>query len=145
MANYSSDQDLLKIRPGILQYGDDWEDQHNEAKTIIDRELEARWWRENAANWGIDPTETQFDSDLVDTTYLVRLSCYKVLELIYTTLMLDTAQPDGFKDQRAIFADLYKEELARILATGLGYDWDSSGAVEPDERLQPRYRRLRRA
>lgn len=145
MANYSTDEDLLRIRPGILQYGEDWEDKHVAAKQIIDRELEAHWYRENAANWNIDPTDVPFDSSLVDRTYLVRLSAYKTLELIYTAIMLDTAQPDGFKDQRAIFAELYKEELSRILATGLGYDWDSSGAVEPDERLQPRYRRLKRA
>jgi len=145
MANYSTDEDLLRVRPGLLKYGADWEEQHGAAKQIIDRELEARWYRENAANWNIDVTKVPFNANLVDRTYLVRLSCYKTLELIYTSLMLDTAEPDGFKDQRMIFADLYREELSRILSTGLGYDWDSSGAIESDERLQPRYRRLRRA
>lgn len=145
MANYSNDHDLIKIRGNILTYHEDYEEKHTEAKDIIDRELEAKWYKQHADDEGIDWTTTPFDPNKVDAAYLRRLSCYKTLELIYLMLAHDAAEPDGFDRQRELFQELYEQELAKVLSLGLGYDWDASGTIEADERLRPRYRRLKRS
>jgi hypothetical protein len=144
VANYSNDQDLIKIRSNIMNYASDWEDQHVEAKSIIDRELESKWYKQHANEEGIDWKTTPFDSDLVDAAYLRRLACYKTLELIYLFLLQDSPEVDAFERQREIFQELYEQELQKVLVFGLGYDWDESGAIEADERLRPRFRRLKR-
>jgi len=145
MANYSDDTELIKIRPEILSYEiTDWEDMHVEAKRIIDREIEALWYREQATEHGISWESVGFDDTLVDTAALKRLACYKTLELIYLYLMKDSAEPDAFERQMHLFHDLYVEEFQKILSLGLGYDWDSSGAIDSDEKLAPQMRRLHR-
>ena len=144
MANYSNDADLLRMRPDILNLGEtDWENMHTEAKAIIDRQLESRWYKEHATEQGVDWTATPFNSDYVDTTHLNRLSCYKTLELIYQYLMTQV-EGDTFEKFMLHFREQYERELQTILSLGLGYDWDASGAIESDERLQPRIRRLQR-
>ena len=142
---YSNDQDLLKIRPKILSHGEtDWEEQHVEAYDIINRELEARWYKQHADDEGIDWKDTPFNPSLVDASYLRRLACFKALELIYRFLMTDTPDPSGFERHMEYFAEEYERELQKVLVLGLGYDWDASGRIESDERLRPRYRRLMR-
>jgi len=142
---YCDEEDLRKIRPDILSYGqDDWSDQIQEASDTIDRLIVARWYNKVAGDFGIDPYETEFDSDgLINAeTQLTRVACYKSLELVYLYLMKDTAEADAFERQHKIFRDLFKEEIANVLDAGLDYDWDGSGAVTSDERQVPRYRRL---
>jgi hypothetical protein len=145
MANYSNDHDLVKIRPDILKYNvTDWEAQHVKAKKIIDRVLEVRWYKNHSAEQGVDWTATPFDSAKVDVNFVKDLACYKALELIYLHLMSDNVEEDAFARTRQLFADMYEKELQDVLASGLGYDWDASGKIEADERLQPEIARLQR-
>jgi hypothetical protein len=145
MANYSNDQDLVKIRPNILKYKvTDWEDHHVEATREVNQVLEVRWYKEHAAEQGVDWTSTRFNPDLVDADFVRRLTCYKALELIYLFLMKDEPDEDAFEKQMFIFRDLYDAELQTVLVSGLGYDWDASGTVDADERLAPRIRRQMR-
>jgi hypothetical protein len=146
MAAYSTDSDLVAIRPNILGLGvTAWTAKHDEAATLINRALESMWYKRAAEEHEVDWGDTPFDSSKVDKTQLVRLSCYKVLELAYLYLMKDSPEADGFAREREIFARMYNDELNAVLQTGISYDWDASGTVETDERCEPRYRRLQRA
>ncbi|RLC88909.1 MAG: hypothetical protein DRJ03_01320 [Chloroflexi bacterium] len=145
MANYSTDPDLVKIRPNILELGvASWNTQHTEAKAQIDRILESRWYNEVAAEHSINFRSTPFDADKCDAAQLVRVACYKTLELAYLFLMKDSPEPDGYEREMKLFGKMYKEELNLILSLGVNYDWDDSDTIEDDERLLPRYRRTQR-
>lgn len=143
---YSTDDDLVKIRPNILDLGiGDWEDKHLEAFDIINRTLISRWYKVVAPEHQVDWWLTAFDPDLVDTDQLKRLSCFKVLELAYMHLMKDSPDPDGFHRQMLLFADMYSQELKEVLAIGISYDWDESGDMSEEELYEPPQRRNYRA
>jgi hypothetical protein len=143
---YSTDDDLIKIRPNILQLGvSDWEEQSKEAFSIINRSIVSKWYKEVAMEYDVEWRKEVFDPDKVDETQLVRLSCYKILELAYLHLMKDTPEPDGFERQMKLFQGLYATEFNNVLASGINYDWDASDTIEWDEKLMPRQRRLKRA
>ena len=101
---YSTDDDLVMIRPNILELGIScWEDQHKEAFKVINRILIGRWYKQMALEYGVDWRETEFDPELVDKDQLVRLSCYKTLEFAYLYLMKDSPEPDGFEREMTMF------------------------------------------
>ena len=160
MANYCTDEDLVAKRPKILTYGvTSFEsgdtDVISEATEIIDRVIEARWYREAAGNFGYDFRDTPFNQERLDgydsdaenpaaNTQLKRLAIYKSLELAYEYLMKDSPDQDGFERQMDNFAKKYKEELAIVLDVGLNYDWDAGGVVTSDEKYQKSTRTLER-
>jgi len=123
----------------------DWEEQHLEAFDIINRTLISRWYKVVAAEHGVDWWLTEFDPDLVDTDQLVRLSCYKVLELAYMFLMKDSPDSDGFERHVTLFSGLYSQELKEVLGIGINYDWDANDEIGTDEKYEPAPRRNYRA
>jgi len=139
-----TEADLEKIRPDILNYGvTDWEDQIFRAETHVFRILEARWYRENAGDFGLNPNSFPFDPELLKDPDQIRLLIsYKVLENIYLYLMKDSPQADPFERQSETFRKLFKDELATVLASGIDYEWGVGN--ESDERAIPRRRRLER-
>lgn len=142
---YSTDADLVKIRPNIMDLGvDAWSDQHDEAALIIDRVIIARWYKTAASEYSLDWRDTEFDSTLVEDNTFLRLSCYKALELAYLYLMKESPKEDPFEREMKLFRDLYNQELELVLSTGIGYDWDASGAVADTEKYQSFPRRLSR-
>lgn len=144
---FHGDDDLTEVRPDIFSYGvTDFESQMTEAEAIIIRVLDARWYREQANDRGIDWRSTPFDETLllnVDT-HLRRLAVYKSLELIYIYLMKESPEPDAFERQSNTFKKLYRDELNEVLTAGIDYDWDDSGDVGAGEIKQPSIRRLYR-
>lgn len=145
MADYCTEDDLKKIRPNIMEFGvKDWSDQINEAGDIIDRVLETRWYRRLAEENGLDWRVISFDRLLLlnASTELVRLGCYKTLELCYLFLMKHSQEADAFERQRGLFSKLYSGELKDVLDAGFDYDWDQSGAIDPGESKIPQVRRL---
>lgn len=145
---YSNDSDLIEIRSNILDYGiADWSSKHDDAKRKIDRILASSWYKSIASDNNVDYIDNPFDSTklLNSGTQLKELACYKTLELIYLELTKDTSEEDGFERQRKIFKALFNEELNLVLNSGLDYDWDSSGVVSLEEKLQPVKRRLHRS
>ena len=151
MANYCTDNDLLLKRPKILNYGvSTFEsgdtDVISEATEIINRVIEARWYRETAGNFGYDFRDTPFNQDSLsnDGVQLKRLAVYKSLELAYEFLMKDSPDQDGFERQMNNFAKKYKEELAIVLEVGIDYDWDAGGTITSDEKYQQSTRTLER-
>lgn len=146
MANYSTDTDLVKIRPNILNLGiPEWSDRHAEAKNIIDRRLIREWYKQAAVENGVDYTQTEFDPDNLEDGALTRLSCYKALELIYMFLMNDHPEEDGFERQMKTFRQLYNEEFKEIMSLGINYDWDEDGVVASNEMYHKTRRRLYRS
>lgn len=142
---YSTDDDLQEIRPNIMKYNVlTWMSQHIEAFRLINISLDSEWYRGVAAEHDIDWRVTPFDPNLVDLTQVIKLSCYKVLELAYAYLMKDISD-DPFLAQSKYFRDRYNEELKNLLSSGVNYDWDKSGTIEVEEKITPKVRRLVRA
>lgn len=136
------EDDLVTIRPDVLNYGvTDWTDQIFRAEQYVLRILEARWYRENASDFGLDPNVTSFDPELLkDPDQVKLLICYKVLENVYLYLMKDSPNADPFERQSQTFRGLFKDELTSVLTAGLDYEW-GTGDVGA-ERMVPRRRRL---
>lgn len=143
---YHSDDDLTDVRPNIFDYGvTDFEAQMLEAERVINRTLDARWYRNVALNSGLDWRATPFDPTLLlNVEQVKKLAVYKSLQLIYIHLMKETRDPDVFERQAETFYKMYKDELQEVLNAGIDYDWDESGEVEAEESLKPRVRRLYR-
>ena len=145
MTTYSTDSDLRKYRPNIMEFGDDWSDQREEAYAIINRLIETRWYRKAAIEMGYDPIVTLFDSTKVKGELLKRAECFKTLELIFMYLKKEVSEEDGYERFEKTFRDRYNEEISLVLAAGIDYDWSGSGVFE-DEELKVRVsRRLVRA
>lgn len=144
---FHSEDDLVEVRPDILSYGvSDFEPQMEESEAIINRTLDSRWYRTVANEHGLVFRETPFDPTLLlnADTQIKRLACYKSLQLCYLHLMKEAPEPDAFERQMNTFKKLYADELVEVLAAGLDYDWDSSGAIDSGERAEPVIRRLQR-
>lgn len=145
---YSTDSDLVAIRPNILELGQAaWDtdpDMHAKAAEKINRTLVRRWYKSAASEHSLDWRDTEFDASLVEDGVLLDLSSYKTLELIYLYLMKDSPEPDGFEREMHLFRKLYNQELEEILASGIGYDWDGSGEVLDTEKYMRVPRRLKR-
>lgn len=142
---FHTEDDLVEVRPEILSYGvSDFEPQMLESEIIINRTLEARWYRAIATDYGIDFRSTLYNPALLlnADTQLKRLACYKSLQLCYLFLMKEAPEPDAFERQMSTFKKLYADELVEVLAAGVDYDWDESGTIEAGENLQPTVRRL---
>lgn len=142
---YSTDTDIVAIRPNILDLGiSNWDDKHEDAFAVINRALTSKWYKSVAYDMGVsDWRDPGFNSDLVDTDQVVNLSCYKTLELIYLYLMKDSPEPDGFERQMKIFRGLYNDEWKELLAVGINYDWDEDDVIgASDEKYVPSRRGL---
>ena len=143
MAEYCDESDLIKIRPSILELGvDSWSDQIVEAGDIIDRAIEANWYRRIAEENSVDWRTTLFDRDQLTnaSSQVRRAACYKTLELIFMYLMKHRVD-DAFEKQRKLFSELYLNEMRDVLISGLDYDWDDDG-LSSDEISVPQVRRL---
>lgn len=146
MAEYCSDDDLIEVRPDVLDLGvSSFDDQIEEAGLLIDRVLESRWYRPIQKNQGVDWRTTQFNRDslLSMTSQLKRLGVFKTLELAFTILMKHRKE-DAFDDERKLFKEKYLEELEEVLLFGIDYDWDDDDELQDAERAIPEVRRLTR-
>ena len=122
---YSTNDDLLKVQPNILNLGvADWTDQHNESELIVNRDIKTGWFEAAANAKGVT---ADFDPDLIEPIeQLTRLAVYKTLELVYLALFQDQLD-DPFRQKMALFADKYKTEFNALIADGILYDWDEDG------------------
>ena len=138
---YSTDDDLLVFRRDILELGvNSWDDQHDEAELINNRDLQSAWYVEIAKEIGVS---SAFDASLLDASQLLRLSVYKTLELAY--LVLDHEyESDPFFKNRGTFKELYDEELQKLIVSGVRYDWNKDGSFSSVESLTKSPRRLSR-
>lgn len=128
--SYSNDSDLTYVQKNIMeQRVENWQSQHDEAKLLIDRDIENKWFK-NIANGEV------FDPSLMlnANTQLLRLSVYKTLELAYLFLAEDFSSDNPHMLKVKEFAKRYESELMSVLNSGIDYDWDGDGAINDDER-----------
>ncbi len=145
MATYATDQDLLKYRADILSLNvDSWETQREEAFSIINRTITARWYAKAAPVMGVDPLITAFDPTLIQNDELKRLECFKTLELAYALLTKGCKEEDGFERLRKLYKREYGDELDSVLGMGLTYDWNDDDEIDVEEVRIQAPRRLSR-
>ena len=136
---YSTDDDLIKFRRDILELGvDNWDEQHDEAELIINRDLQSSWYVDIAKEIGVSDV---FDPLLLDADQLLRLSVYKTLEIAYLTLDHEY-ESDPFFRHRNTFKELYDEELKKLIKSGIRYDWNKDGTFSSIESLTRSPRRV---
>jgi len=148
MADYCDSDDLVALRPNILLLGvASWATEITEATTIINRALEVRWYRQACREYSLDYRQYEFDPALLlsAAAQLTRIGTYKTLQLAYQKLQKDAPEADAFERQAKNYAKLYGTELSDVLAQGLDYDWDDSGAIGDTEKRMPSMRRIKRA
>lgn len=94
---------------------------------------------------GEDFSDTAAWTDVTDalTRELEDLGSYRALFLIYRYLANDQQGGGAFEKQRDYFEAQYEKELAARIAAGIGYDWDSSGAIAEDEKIPAQLHRAR--
>lgn len=143
MTTYSTDSDLVKYRPNILSLGvNSWENQREEAFSMINRLIRARWYRIVAVEMGYDPNITLFNHEYIRDGTLTRLEVFKTLELAYMYLKKDSPEGDGFERNEKEFRKRFNEELEIVLSVGIDYDWSASGSFDDDELYLKAPRRL---
>jgi len=60
-------------------------------------------------------------------------------------IMKEMSEADGFERFMKLYAKRYENELTRLLALGLHYDWDLDETVDQDEKFAQSYRRLQKS
>lgn len=145
MANYSTDANLIGIRPKCLSFGiTDATTYHARAKVIIDRIIEQKWYRPEATDRGYIFEDTPFAADQLEPTQMVYLSSYKTLELLYMALMKTAPEADGFERLAGIYREEFDKELQSLLSLGITYDWDDDDSYSEAERISTQRRRLKK-
>lgn len=130
---YSTDDDLEKVSWDILSQGTkEWESQHIKAEIIINRDLNVRWYKDVAKEKGVDD---KFDKYLLSNKASFKdASVYKVLELIYLSLIDNAQSDDTFAKKTEFFKSMYEEEIGNVISEGIYYDWDENGHIDEDEK-----------
>lgn len=144
---YTSDVDLVKKRANILDLGiSSFDDQHEEAGRIIDRDL-VIWYDAEARLRGRDPQAIPFEQkDLLEQNKEIEpAALFLALSLAYDKLAKDLpAKTDGMAAQREHYRKEFEREWNAAKLIGFTYDWDKSGEVDVDEQPQVAYRTLMR-
>lgn len=131
---YSTDDDLVYLRPNILNNGQAsfaWA--HERAYEDINTRIEAEWYIGVAAFHSIDYTTTAMDPTKLVATDLKQLSVYRALELIYVSLAKDVPTEDGPFQWASWARSQYEEEFARLVKIGFTYDWSGDGITQADK------------
>jgi len=81
-----------------------------------------------------------FDAALMlnSSTQLKKASAYRVLgHYILPKLSKATRNANAWEKRAEEFSKKFDEEIERVLAVGIDYDWDQSGQVDDDENRIP--------
>ena len=134
---YSSDADLLKLIPDILDFGiETFVAEHPKAKLDIERELRNKWWpRKGIAG--------EMDNSKLTSSQFTMTSAYLVLYRYVLPQLTNWTDGDRFGNMIDFYKARYGEELEAVLADGVEYDEDGDGNIKLDEK-QPVGQRLDR-
>lgn len=136
----STDADLLKYQPDILNYGiDEFTDEHNKAREDILRRLRNEWWgRAKIYNqFNGNSRYAELDADKLAESQFTRCAVYRVLAeyaLPQLTKWNASGDEDKFQVMMNHYHKKYNEEFTAILMDGVEYDFDDDGTVQDDER-----------
>ena len=120
---YSTDADLLKLIPDILELGiENFVLEHPKAELDVNRELRIRWWPKmgiagDMVNENLSPSQ------------FTALSSYLVLWRYALPQLTNWVDNDRFAKMIVFYKDRYKEELESVLNDGVDYDSDGDGIV----------------
>jgi hypothetical protein len=125
---YSSDADLLKLIPDILDLGiESFVLEHPKAQADIQRELRIKWWpRKNIAG--------EMDNSKLTATQFTMASAYLVLWRYALPQLTNWTEGDRFGNMIDFYKARYGEEIESVLADGVEYDADGDGNVKEDEK-----------
>lgn len=125
---------------------DGWSVQRRLADEAVLRDLGRVWYTPAARARSIDPAVSPLEPDRLAAAEIKPLAVLKSLEVIYGYLAKPgSPQADGFERNAERFRRRYAEELGNLTQAGISYDWNASGAVEPEESSMARTpRRLAR-
>jgi len=118
---------------------------HDESKDDIDRIIEVKWFRPRVRerygrNIEFLNGDLDFDPSLMlnAETQLRKASVYRVLSgYVCPKLSKSTRNADAWEKRAEEYGKKFDEEMERVLATGIDYDWDASGSVDEDENRIP--------
>lgn len=136
----STDDDLLKYQPEILNYGiDEFTDEHAKAREDVLRKLRSEWWNK-AKTYNAFPGNSKYaemDETKLTESQFARVAVFRVLSE-YALPQLTKWNADGDEDKFQVmmehYAKRYKTEFAEILLDGVEYDFDADGTIQDDER-----------
>ena len=136
----STDNDLLKYQPEILNYGiDEFTAEHEKAREDILRKLRSEWWNK-AKNYNSFPGNNRYaemDATKLTESQFTRVAVYRVLSdyiLPQLTKWNTEGDEDKFQVMMTHYQRRFKTEFAEILMDGVEYDFDNDGTVQDDER-----------
>ena len=125
---YSSDADLLKLIPDILDLGiQSFVLEHPKAEAEIQRERRIKWWpRKNISG--------AMDNSKLTAAQFTAVSAYLVLWRYALPQLTNWTDGDRFGNMIEFYKARYGEELESVLADGVDYDADGDGNVKEDEK-----------
>jgi|TARA_R110000787_G_scaffold104917_3_gene212292 hypothetical protein len=125
---YSSDADLLKLIPDILDLGiDSFSIEHPKAQADIERDLRIKWWPKK----GI--AGEMVESKLTALQF-TQASAYLVLWMYALPKLTNWVDGDRFGNMIDFYKARYGEEMEAVYGDGIEYDLDGDGAVAEQER-----------
>lgn len=125
---FSEDKDLVAIVPDILDLGIySFADEHAKAEFDIKREIRAIWWPRTGRPGEMD------EAQLTDSQW-TRASAYLVLWKYALPQLTNWVDGDRFREMISFYRDLYNQELEKVFADGVEYDFDDDGTVQDDEK-----------
>jgi Zn/Cd-binding protein ZinT len=146
----STDDDLLKYQPEILNYGiDEFTEEHAKARADILRKLRSEWWNK-AKTYNAFPGNSKYaemDETKLTESQFNRVAVFRVLSeyvLPQLTKWNNENEEDKFQVMMKHYEKRYKTEFAEILLDGVEYDFDGDGTVQDDERGSIHSKRLTR-
>ena len=136
----STDADLLKYQPEILNYGiDEFTDEHAKARADVLRKLRSEWWNK-AKSYNAFPGNSKYaemDETKLTESQFNRVAVFRVLSeyvLPQLTKWNTEGDEDKFQVMMTHYQKRYMTEFAEILLDGVEYDFDNDGTVQDDER-----------
>ena len=125
---YSKDSDLKLILPDILDFGIiAFTDEHAKAEADINRELRINWWTRTGKTG-------EMDTSLLTVTQFTTASAFLVLWKYALPQLTNWVSGDRFMNQIDYYKARYNEEMERIFADGVEYDFNDDGVVSESEK-----------